>query len=85
MMPSMANDPSFTAAPEPAHKTVLLNEVAYGDPPPYIPAYLEIQTVIQNDFLDVALVGKQNVQTALATVVPKINAILKTYKKQFGE
>ncbi|MGI8912551.1 MAG: ABC transporter substrate-binding protein, partial [Chloroflexota bacterium] len=85
MLTSMAGDPAYTAPAEPAHKAVLLNEVTAGDPPPYIPAYMEIQSAVQTDLLNATLTGKQNLQTALATVVPKINAILTKYKQQFGE
>jgi multiple sugar transport system substrate-binding protein len=85
MLTSMADDPAFTASAEPAHRDVLLNEVAAGDPPPYIPAYMEIQTAVQSDLLNPTLTGKENLQTAIATVVPKINAILAKYKQQYAE
>jgi multiple sugar transport system substrate-binding protein len=85
MLTSMANDPAFAAAAEPAHRDVLLNEVQSGDPPPYIPAYNEIQTAVQSDLLNPTLTAKENLQTAIATVVPKINAILAKYKQQYGE
>src|SRR6185312_14766158 len=67
MLTSMADDPAFTASAEPAHRDVLLNEVAAGDPPPYIPAYMEIQTAVQSDLLNPTLTGKENLQTAIAT------------------
>jgi len=85
MLTSMAGDPVYTSPAEPSHKEVLLNEVTAGDPPPYIPAYMDIQTVVQTDLLNTTLSGKQNLQTAIATAVPKIDALLAQYKQQFGE